>query len=314
MMDREFRVDFDDAVILQGPPGKDGEPGAPGKDGKDGAPGKDGAAGASAYDAAVAGGYTGTEDVFNRELSRAAGQALLVDEHLFSGQNPHGVTARQVGALPAVLDDDKEETYISTARTIRMGSTGENYNDDAQGERGLGEFSVTENYVGMAVRKDSTDETRRYLRLYDSNTYPDVSKAARLIDEDGKQHTLFGTHNPVVKRLWVNDTPTEEFAAGSMPVPGLANELVTAYDVIAIVFNATVEGEGRTVCFFHKGEQKVAAAVPGGGYLCERLVSLNDGELYFGNGRYYKAYGATGRTNNNNYAIPLAVYKIQCRV
>ena len=84
--------------------------------------------------------------------------------------------------LPAVPDDDKANVWISTVRTLRMGSTGENYNDDAQGELGLGEFGVTEGYVGMGVRKDSTDNTRRYVRLYDSNTYPAISRAVRVID------------------------------------------------------------------------------------------------------------------------------------
>lgn len=53
-----------------------------------------GAEGKSAYQIAVEGGYSGTEAKFN---------AALVDlpSHIANKQNPHGVTAAQVGAIPA---------------------------------------------------------------------------------------------------------------------------------------------------------------------------------------------------------------------
>lgn len=49
--------------------------------------------GDSAYAKAKASGYTGTEDEFNKTLAEAP-------EHITSKENPHGVTAEQVGALP----------------------------------------------------------------------------------------------------------------------------------------------------------------------------------------------------------------------
>ena len=52
-----------------------------------------GAPGKSAYEAAKAGGYTGTEAEFNHTLTNMSG-------HISSTDNPHNVTAAQVGALP----------------------------------------------------------------------------------------------------------------------------------------------------------------------------------------------------------------------
>ena len=50
--------------------------------------------GDSAYAKAKAAGYTGTEEEFNKALAEAP-------EHIISKENPHGVTAEQVGAVPA---------------------------------------------------------------------------------------------------------------------------------------------------------------------------------------------------------------------
>lgn len=50
--------------------------------------------GDSAYAKAKAAGYTGTEEEFNKALAETP-------EHITSKENPHGVTAEQVGAVPA---------------------------------------------------------------------------------------------------------------------------------------------------------------------------------------------------------------------
>ncbi len=60
-----------------------------------------GAPGKSAYEAAKAGGYTGTEAEFNHTLTNMSG-------HISSTDNPHSVTAAQIGALP-------DTTLIPTA-------------------------------------------------------------------------------------------------------------------------------------------------------------------------------------------------------
>ena len=59
-----------------------------------GPPGEDGTPGKSAYAAAVEAGYTGTEAEFASILAQAPG-------HLSARNNPHGVTAAQVGARPS---------------------------------------------------------------------------------------------------------------------------------------------------------------------------------------------------------------------
>lgn len=59
-----------------------------------GPPGEGGTPGKSAYAAAVEAGYTGTEAEFASILAQAPG-------HLSARNNPHGVTAAQVGARPS---------------------------------------------------------------------------------------------------------------------------------------------------------------------------------------------------------------------
>ena len=92
----------------QGPPGIQGETGPQGPAGADGAAGPQGATGPqgpqgiqgtpgkdgqSAYEAAQAAGYQGDETTFNQTLS-------VVPEHIAAKNNPHQVTAVQVGAVP----------------------------------------------------------------------------------------------------------------------------------------------------------------------------------------------------------------------
>ena len=92
----------------QGPPGIQGETGPQGPAGVDGAAGPQGATGPqgpqgiqgtpgkdgqSAYEAAQAAGYQGDETTFNQTLS-------VVPEHIAAKNNPHQVTAVQVGAVP----------------------------------------------------------------------------------------------------------------------------------------------------------------------------------------------------------------------
>lgn len=70
---------------LQGPIGPEGPQGPAGVAGKDGK---------SAYQTAAEAGYAGTETAFNAALKD-------VPSHIASKDNPHGVTAAQVGAIPA---------------------------------------------------------------------------------------------------------------------------------------------------------------------------------------------------------------------
>ena len=81
----------------QGPQGIQGPQGVQGPEGPQGPAGVAGADGKSAYQTAVEAGYAGTETAFNSALKDVPG-------HIANKDNPHGVTAAQVGAYT------KEET------------------------------------------------------------------------------------------------------------------------------------------------------------------------------------------------------------
>ena len=72
---------------IQGPQGVEGPEGPQGPTGVAGADGK------SAYQTAVEGGYSGTETAFNAAL-------VAMPNHIADKKNPHGVTAKQAGAIP----------------------------------------------------------------------------------------------------------------------------------------------------------------------------------------------------------------------
>lgn len=77
----------------QGIQGVQGPQGETGPEGPQGPAGVSGQNGKSAFTAAVEAGYTGTETAFNEALSNVPG-------HIANKNNPHEVTAEQVGALP----------------------------------------------------------------------------------------------------------------------------------------------------------------------------------------------------------------------
>ena len=77
---------------IQGPQGPQGPQGIQGVQGVQGVPGVSGKDGKSAYQTAVEAGYAGTETAFNEALKDVPG-------HIANKDNPHGVTAAQVGAI-----------------------------------------------------------------------------------------------------------------------------------------------------------------------------------------------------------------------
>ena len=83
---------WQDVGALQGPPGPQGVQGVQGPQGIQGVQGPPGTAGESAYDQACDAGFSGTEQDFSQSLSELPG-------HLENTQNPHAVTAGQVGAF-----------------------------------------------------------------------------------------------------------------------------------------------------------------------------------------------------------------------
>ena len=78
-------------------------------------PGAAGADGKSAYQSAIEGGYSGTEAAFNTNL----GQMDSFAAHLGRTDNPHSVTAEQVGARPNTwLPSTAEVGAVPTSRTV----------------------------------------------------------------------------------------------------------------------------------------------------------------------------------------------------
>lgn len=93
-----------------GPAGPQGERGLQGIQGPQGVAGASGADGKSAYTAATEAGYTGTETEFNTAMSGVPG-------HIASTNNPHGVTAAQIGAAQEI------HTHGSITVDGKLGST-----------------------------------------------------------------------------------------------------------------------------------------------------------------------------------------------
>ena len=102
----------------QGPQGIQGVQGVQGEPGPQGAQGIQGPAGESAFDAAQAAGYTGTEQQLSQSLADLPG-------HLADKQNPHSVTAQQVGAatpedlaaLPGASEGLEHRLYAAIRRS-----------------------------------------------------------------------------------------------------------------------------------------------------------------------------------------------------
>lgn len=98
------------ATGATGPQGIQGEQGPAGPQGPQGVQGVAGADGKSAYQAAVESGYSGTETAFNGALAEVPG-------HISATNNPHAVTAAQVGADPA-----GSAAAVQTSLTAHTGS------------------------------------------------------------------------------------------------------------------------------------------------------------------------------------------------
>ena len=91
---------------IQGPQGIPGAQGETGPQGVAGTPGK------SAYTAAVEAGYSGTETAFNEALA-------TTPTHIADQNNPHAVTAEQVGARPSTWTPTATEVgAVPTTRTV----------------------------------------------------------------------------------------------------------------------------------------------------------------------------------------------------
>ena len=86
--------------------------------GEPGEPGKPGEPGQSAYACAVEAGYTGSPQDFAEKLAAPWAGAEALDTHLQNKNNPHGVTATQVGARPDTWLPTPEQIGAVTAAEL----------------------------------------------------------------------------------------------------------------------------------------------------------------------------------------------------
>ena len=142
--------------------------------------------GKSAYELAVEGGYAGSEEQFMQALASLGGEYALqtvdtsdYDDHIANKNNPHGVTAEQVGALPAIGGVVKNPV-------LGLGD-------------GIGQVVGGSTYSALVALEKNNGNNNRMLRVInpDLTSYP-LSKAVQLnVVKDGKEteYNLYGEHN-----------------------------------------------------------------------------------------------------------------------
>ena len=90
---------------VEGPEGPQGPAGVAGQDGK------------SAYQTAAEGGYSGTETAFNAAL-------VELPNHIADEENPHGVTAAQVGAATETYVNNAVSAVASKTQSVTLTTSG----------------------------------------------------------------------------------------------------------------------------------------------------------------------------------------------
>lgn len=137
-----------------------------------------GADGKSAYESAIDGGFMGTEEEFNQAIAELRPNT----EHTENKDNPHEVTAKQVGALPNTGGTVNGDVDIKGA--VRISGAG--YGDTSE------------------ILHDSTDAT--VVRNCADNNFPTeliLSNEGKVMKDkilvlrltDGGVHRLYGEHN-----------------------------------------------------------------------------------------------------------------------
>lgn len=129
--------------------------------------------GKSAYEQAVEGGYKGTEEEFIQTLANLGGgnPVQLADnaeyeEHIANKNNPHGVTAAQVGALPVTGGQMKASIGWNDGKTSVVGQGDGNFiiRNYKLSEEGNDDFLAFHNTLPL----------QNVLRIYRNGTAYDV--------------------------------------------------------------------------------------------------------------------------------------------
>lgn len=133
--------------------------------------------GKSAYEQAVEGGYKGTEEEFIQILGNLGGVFALqladtidaeehIEEHISDKNNPHGVTAAQVGALPVTGGQMKASIGWNDGKTFVVGQGDGNFiiRNYKLSEEGNDDFLAFHNTLPL----------QNVLRIYRNGTPYDV--------------------------------------------------------------------------------------------------------------------------------------------
>jgi hypothetical protein len=137
--------------------------------------------GRSAYEIAVDGGFEGTEEEFAEALTGVA----LDGEHITNTNNPHKVTAKQVGALPITGGTMSGDIIIDKPNTKGTVKFAHNYHNRA---------------TISTVQDGTNGQGHRSLMIHNADHLGGLSNALQLYDKPadsatGVIYTIYGTHN-----------------------------------------------------------------------------------------------------------------------
>lgn len=236
--------------------------------------------GESAYEQAKAGGYLGTEEEFIQALASLGGEYALqtindgYDEHIDDRNNPHKVTAEQVGALPLTGGIMKSSIKWNEGKTHIVGQADGNF--------------IIQNY------KTSEEGNDDFIAFH--NTMP--LKSVLRIFRNGVPYSVYGTHNkPTASDVGAvsknGDTIGNYFVVSKESAPLL--DLAASNSLSRLVKNANSEDDdGLYITDFadkNSPEDRLSFRV------CHKVAkeSLKDavGIIFIENdaGAYYRMFG-----------------------
>jgi hypothetical protein len=222
---------------LQGPQGPQGPQGVQGVQGVQGPAGVSGKDGKSAYQSAAENGYAGTETAFNQAM-------VAMPNHIASTDNPHGVTAAQVGAVKKDGDTMTGNLTIQrVAPTVEFKSTS---NAWARVFKNANE----ETDYGLQIADIANDGTQRRLTIRAAQTLP---RSVSLID-GSTTYQIYGEHNKptpgdIGAAASSHNQAASTITAGTFAATGVKAMAGTDYTterVRNIVMTSTDPGAGST--------------------------------------------------------------------
>ena len=146
-----------------------------------------------------------------------------LNAHANDKSNPHGVTAKQVGALAKAGDTMTGKLRVSyNGPTVLFADTANDTNSTVMHTNHLTD-------IGVFNSSESTDNAR-YIRLRDSQSYASLKGAVQIVDRTNavsKAYNLYGEHNkPTMEDLnGIGSIATYYSAASAMSADDLTESL-----------------------------------------------------------------------------------------